>query len=219
MDLNLSVPETSAERSVAKRAFDAFAAFAGLLLAAPVLGAAMLAVRLEDRGPALYFQDRVGLRGRSFRLVKLRSMRVNSVPVDQMGQVRADNAMVTRTGRVLRRLKLDELPQLWNVLVGEMSLVGPRPTIASQVEKYDPVQARRLTVRPGLSGWAQVNGNTEIPWEDRIALDLWYVDHWSMRLDLRILLKTIVVVLGGERADVATVQKARTHANRIDRGR
>jgi lipopolysaccharide/colanic/teichoic acid biosynthesis glycosyltransferase len=197
-----------------KRACDVLGA--GLLLAAcsPVLLVAALAVALEDGFPVLFLQDRVGRAGRSFRVVKLRTMRVNAEDVDALGQVRPGHQLVLRSGNVLRRLKIDELAQLWNVLRGDMSLVGPRPTVRSQVDKYDAFQRRRLEMRPGLTGWAQVNGNVELSWDERILLDVWYLDHWSLWLDARILLATARVVLFGERRDDHALEEASQHAHR-----
>jgi lipopolysaccharide/colanic/teichoic acid biosynthesis glycosyltransferase len=157
---------------------------------APLLGLAALAIKLEDGGPVLYRQVRVGLDGREFELVKLRTMVVGAETMGAGYAVDERDPRITRVGRALRRLSLDELPQLWNVLRGDMSLVGPRPTLAYQVEQYTPQQRRRLEVRPGLTGWAQVHGRAELPWDERIELDVWYVEHRSPRLDLKILLRT-----------------------------
>jgi lipopolysaccharide/colanic/teichoic acid biosynthesis glycosyltransferase len=201
-----------------KRGMDVAVSAALLVAAAPLLALSALAVLVEDGRPVLFRQARVGWRGRDFALLKLRSMRVHDAAPEAVGQVRGDHALVTRAGRVLRRLKLDELPQLWNVLRGDMSLVGPRPTIRSQVDAYDAFQRRRLLVRPGMTGWAQVNGNTEVSWEERIELDVWYVDHWSPWLDLRILAATAMVVLRGERVGGRAVAVAHEHADRSRRG-
>jgi lipopolysaccharide/colanic/teichoic acid biosynthesis glycosyltransferase len=209
----------AAATSLAKRLLDVVASGAGLVLASPVLLAAAAAVWLEDGRPIFFMQDRVGLRGARFRVAKFRSMRVNDTPPEALPQIRPDHELVTRSGAILRRLKIDELPQLWSVVKGDMSLIGPRPTLASQVEQYDLVQRRRLDVRPGLSGWAQVNGNTEISWNERIALDVWYVDHWSPLLDLKILAKTVAVVLFGEHPNATAVDQARVHAERARRSR
>ncbi len=179
------------------RAADVAGAAVGLALAAPALGVAALAIKLEDRGPVLYRQRRVGKDGVEFELLKLRTM----VPgADQTGAgyaVDRGDPRITRVGRVLRRLSIDELPQLWNVVRGEMSLVGPRPTLAYQVERYTPRQRRRLEVKPGLTGWAQVHGRAGLPWAERIELDVWYVEHRSPWLDLRILLRTPAALFSG----------------------
>ena len=180
-----------------KRALDVVGAALALTVASPLLGLAALAVRLEDGGPFLYRQRRVGLNGKEFELLKVRTMIVGAEHQGAGWAVDAGDPRITRTGRVLRRLSLDELPQLWNVVRGDMSLVGPRPTLAYQVERYTPRQRRRLDVRPGITGWAQVNGRATLPWEDRIELDLWYVDNRSLWLDLKILARTPLTLATG----------------------
>jgi lipopolysaccharide/colanic/teichoic acid biosynthesis glycosyltransferase len=178
----------------AKRALDVVGAGVGLALAAPVLLAAAVAIKLDDGGPVLYRQERVGRDGRPFRIVKLRTMVVGAEVLGAGYAVDEGDTRITRAGAVLRAASLDELPQLLNVLFGEMSLVGPRPTLAYQVERYDARQRHRLDVRPGVTGWAQVNGRASLPWEERIELDLWYVEHASLALDLRILARTVAVL-------------------------
>jgi lipopolysaccharide/colanic/teichoic acid biosynthesis glycosyltransferase len=173
-----------------KRALDVVGAVVGLLLAAPVLGLAALAIKIEDGGPVFYRQSRVGMGGRSFDVLKLRTMVVDAERLSGTWPVDERDPRITRVGSVLRRLSLDELPQLLNVLRGDMSLVGPRPTLAYQVEQYTPRQRRRLDVRPGLTGWAQVNGRARLRWAERIELDVWYVENQSVWLDLKILLRT-----------------------------
>jgi lipopolysaccharide/colanic/teichoic acid biosynthesis glycosyltransferase len=168
-----------------------------LLLTSPVLLIAMLAIRLDSRGPAIYRARRAGLDGAEFELLKLRTMHPGNEPVGVGTPVLGRDPRVTRVGHLLRRLSLDELPNLVNVLRGEMAVVGPRPTLAAQVERYTPHQRRRLEVRPGLTGWAQVNGRAGIPWEERIELDVWYVEHRSLALDLRILARTFRLLLTG----------------------
>jgi lipopolysaccharide/colanic/teichoic acid biosynthesis glycosyltransferase len=163
----------------------------------PLLGLAALAVKLEDRGPVFYRQLRVGKDGRDFELLKLRTMVVDAERQGAGYAVDRDDPRITRAGRVLRRLSIDELPQLWNVLRGEMSLVGPRPTLRYQVDRYDERQRSRLDVKPGLTGWAQVNGRAALPWDERIEFDLWYVEHRSTRLDLKILVRTPVALFRG----------------------
>jgi lipopolysaccharide/colanic/teichoic acid biosynthesis glycosyltransferase len=179
------------------RAFDVAAAAFLLVLAAPFLLFAAIAIKLDSRGPVIYRQRRVGGGGRLFELYKLRTMHPGADPVGVGEPVLEDDPLVTRVGRVLRRLSLDELPNLVNVLRGEMAIVGPRPTLEAQVSGYTPHQRRRLEVKPGLTGWAQVNGRAGIPWEDRIEMDVWYVDHRSLRLDLRILARTARLLLTG----------------------
>ena len=179
------------------RTLDVVGASLGLALAAPVLGAAALAIKLEDGGPVLYRQRRVGYRGEDFDLLKLRTMVVGAEKLGAGWAVNRGDPRITRVGRALRRLSLDELPQLWNVLRGDMSLIGPRPTLRYQVDQYTPRQRRRLDVKPGLTGWAQVHGRTKLPWDERIELDLWYVEHRSPRLDLEILLRTPIALFTG----------------------
>jgi exopolysaccharide biosynthesis polyprenyl glycosylphosphotransferase len=180
-----------------KRILDLAGAGLALLLASPLLLLAALAIKLDDRGPVLYRQRRVGRHGEEFDLLKLRTMIVGAEAQGAGWAVNAGDPRITRAGRVLRRLSLDELPQLWNVVRGEMSLVGPRPTLAYQVERYTPRQRRRLEVKPGITGWAQVQGRARVPWDDRIEFDVWYVEHRSLWLDLRILARTPMALFTG----------------------
>ncbi|MGI8974299.1 MAG: sugar transferase [Gaiella sp.] len=179
------------------RATDCALAGFGLVLGGPLLALAAIAIKLEDGGPVLYRQLRVGKNGTDFELLKLRSMVVGAETQGAGLAVDAGDSRITRVGRVVRRTSIDELPQLWNVLRGEMSIVGPRPTVRSQVERYTTRQLRRLEVRPGLTGWAQIKGRAMLPWNERIELDVWYVDHRSPVLDLRILLRTPLALFGG----------------------
>jgi lipopolysaccharide/colanic/teichoic acid biosynthesis glycosyltransferase len=179
------------------RALDVAGASFGLALASPALAVAALAIKLEDRGPILYRQRRVGRDGREFELVKLRTMVIGAESQGAGLAVNRGDPRITHVGGMLRRLSLDELPQLWNVIRGEMSLIGPRPTLAYQVEKYTPRQRRRLEVKPGITGWAQIHGRAALPWEERIELDVWYVENRSPRVDLKILLRTPLALLGG----------------------
>lgn len=168
-----------------------------LLLTAPLLLAAAVAVRLDSPGPAFYRQRRSGLHGEQFDMLKLRTMVDGAEHVGAGLAVNAGDSRITRVGAFLRRTSLDELPNLLNVLRGEMSLIGPRPTLPAQVAQYTARQHRRLSVRPGITGWAQVNGRASLPWSERIELDIYYVEHRSLLLDLRILLRTPLLVLGG----------------------
>jgi lipopolysaccharide/colanic/teichoic acid biosynthesis glycosyltransferase len=179
------------------RALDLAGASIGLVLASPFLAAAAIAIKLDGGGPVLYRQQRVGKDGREFELVKLRTMVVGAESKGAGWAVNHGDPRITRVGSVLRRLSFDEVPQLWNVVRGEMSLIGPRPTLAYQVEQYTPHQRRRLDVRPGITGWAQVQGRASLPWEERIELDVWYVDHRSPKLDLKILARTPLALFGG----------------------
>jgi lipopolysaccharide/colanic/teichoic acid biosynthesis glycosyltransferase len=180
-----------------RRVLDVVGAGAGLVLAGPLLAAAAVAVKLEDGGPVLYRQQRIGQNGEEFDLLKLRTMVVGAEREGAGWAVDQGDPRITRVGRVLRRLSLDEVPQLWNVVHGEMSLVGPRPTLAYQVEQYSPRQRRRLEVKPGITGWAQVNGRARLRWADRIELDVWYVENRSVWLDLKILARTPVALFTG----------------------
>ncbi len=179
------------------RALDVTIAGAGLVLASPLLGLAALAVKLETRGPALYRQTRVGRDGADFELLKLRTMVIGAETRGAGAAVNRGDPRITRVGRVLRRVSLDELPQLWNVVRGDMSVIGPRPTLRYQVEQYDERQRHRLDVRPGITGWAQIHGRAALPWAERIELDLWYVRHRSWKTDLLILLRTPLALFGG----------------------
>jgi lipopolysaccharide/colanic/teichoic acid biosynthesis glycosyltransferase len=179
------------------RALDVAIAGAGLAAASPLLALSALAVKLEDGGPVLYRQTRVGKDGVDFELLKLRTMIVGAERVGAGYAVNEGDARITRVGRVLRKLSLDELPQLWNVVRGDMSVIGPRPTLRYQVERYDARQRRRLDVKPGITGWAQIHGRAALPWADRIELDVWYVDHRSRKTDLLILVRTPVALFGG----------------------
>jgi len=167
------------------------------VLASPLLAAGALAVRLGDGGPVFYRQRRVGLRGEEFELLKLRTMVVGAEAQGAGWAVNRGDPRITRAGRLLRRLSVDELPQLWNVLRGDMSLVGPRPTLAYQVERYTERQRKRLEVKPGLTGWAQIHGRASLPWEERIELDVWYVENRSWLVDAKVLLRTPLALFRG----------------------
>jgi lipopolysaccharide/colanic/teichoic acid biosynthesis glycosyltransferase len=179
------------------RPADILIAALALIVLSPFLLAAAIAIRLGGRGPILYRQRRVGRGGREFEMLKLRTMVPGSDPVGVGTAVTREDPRVTRVGRFLRRSSLDEVPNLLNVLRGEMAIVGPRPTIPAQVSAYTPRQRRRHEVLPGITGWAQVQGRAGIPWEERIELDVWYVENRSLALDLRILARTARLVLTG----------------------
>jgi lipopolysaccharide/colanic/teichoic acid biosynthesis glycosyltransferase len=168
-----------------------------LALSSPVLALAMLAIRLESAGPVIYRQRRIGLEGHEFEVLKLRTMVDGAEHIGAGLAVNENDARITRVGALLRRTSLDELPNLVNVLRGEMSLIGPRPTLPVQVEQYTERQRGRLALRPGITGWAQVNGRAALPWAERIELDLYYIEHRSLALDLKILWRTVAMVLGG----------------------
>ena len=179
------------------RVADVIVAGTGLVLTSPILGLAALATKLDGGGPVVYRQTRVGKDGEDFDVLKLRSMVVGAERLGAGYAVDQGDARITRVGRILRRTSIDELPQLWNVLRGDMSVIGPRPTLRYQVEQYDEHQRRRLDVRPGLTGWAQIHGRASLPWAERIELDVWYVDHRSARIDLEILLRTPLALFRG----------------------
>ena len=179
------------------RAVDVVVAGTGLVLVSPVLGLAALATKLASGGPILYRQRRVGRDGRDFDVLKLRTMVLGAENLGAGFAVDKGDSRITRVGRILRRTSIDELPQLWNILRGDMSVIGPRPTLRYQVEQYDEHQWRRLDIRPGLTGWAQVHGRASLPWAERIELDIWYVEHRSPLVDLEILLRTPLALFRG----------------------
>ena len=188
----------SVSARVPARVLDLAIAVPAAVLSAPVVGVLVALIRLESPGHPIYTQTRVGLDGRLFEIYKLRTM-VRGAEFTGAGlAIQEGDDRITRIGTLLRRYSLDELPNLWNVLRGEMSIVGPRPTLAVQVEQYTERQRGRLAVKPGITGWAQVNGRASLPWPERIELDLWYVEHRSLALDLQILARTVRMVLGGE---------------------
>ncbi|ATB43171.1 hypothetical protein CYFUS_008651 [Cystobacter fuscus] len=175
-----------------KRCIDRLAAAVGLVCLSPVMAMTALAIRTTMGGPVLFRQMRPGRGGRTFQLVKFRTM-LDALDAD--GQPLPDEQRLTRVGKFLRATSLDELPQLWNVLRGDMSLVGPRPLLVEYLPRYSAEQARRHDVLPGITGWAQVNGRNALGWEERFQLDVWYVDHWSLALDTRILALTVLRVV------------------------
>jgi lipopolysaccharide/colanic/teichoic acid biosynthesis glycosyltransferase len=179
------------------RALDVVVAALGLALAAPIVVLAAIAIRLESPGSPIYRQRRVGRGGEPFEMLKLRTMVAGAEQIGAGMAVNQGDPRITRVGGVLRRLSLDELPNLVNVLRGEMAVVGPRPTIQAQVDQYTDRQRRRLEVKPGITGWAQVNGRASLPWHERIELDVWYVDNRSLVLDLRILARTARMLARG----------------------
>ena len=181
-----------------RRAIDIAVSACALALASPLLALAVIAIRLESDGPAIYRQVRAGLRGAPFEMLKLRTMVAGAERIGAGLAINAGDPRITRVGELLRRTSLDELPNLVNVLRGEMSLIGPRPTLPAQVEQYSRRQRERLSVKPGITGWAQVNGRAALPWSQRIELDLYYIEHRSLALDLRILWRTVAMVLGAK---------------------
>jgi lipopolysaccharide/colanic/teichoic acid biosynthesis glycosyltransferase len=180
-----------------KRIIDLAVAVPGAIVSLPVVAATAAAIRAESPGNPVFTQTRVGRDGRPFALFKLRTMVKDAESLGEGLRIAEGDARITKLGGWLRRLSIDELPQLWNVVRGDMSLIGPRPTLQYQVDQYTPHQRRRLEVRPGITGWAQVNGRAALPWSERIELDVWYVDHLSWRMDLKILARTLPQVFGG----------------------
>jgi lipopolysaccharide/colanic/teichoic acid biosynthesis glycosyltransferase len=183
---------------VITRALDVLLSGIGSLVSAPVVALLAVAIRVESPGHPVYRQTRIGRDNQPFAIYKLRTM-VRGAEFTGAGlAIQEGDDRITRLGAILRRYSLDELPNLWNVLRGEMAIVGPRPTVPVQVEQYSPRQLGRLAVKPGITGWAQVNGRASLPWPERIELDLWYVEHRSLALDLKILARTARMVLTGE---------------------
>jgi lipopolysaccharide/colanic/teichoic acid biosynthesis glycosyltransferase len=176
---------------------DVAIAAALLVVASPLLLAALVAIRLESKGSPIYRQRRVGRDGQPFDLYKLRTMVTGAETLGAGMAVNEGDPRITRTGALLRRFSLDELPNLVNVLHGELAIVGPRPTIQAQVDQYTDRQRRRLEVKPGITGWAQVNGRAALPWHERIELDVWYVDNRTLLLDLKILAMTVRMLVTG----------------------
>jgi exopolysaccharide biosynthesis polyprenyl glycosylphosphotransferase len=210
MALSVNAVRLTRAQAIAKRAFDVAMSAVGLLLIAPLLAAIALAIRLDTGGPVLFRQERIGLHRRRFKLLKFRTMVVGAEAMlaDLAVHNEADGPLfkmrndprITRVGRHLRRYSLDELPQLWNVLVGEMSLVGPRPPLPKEVEAYEDWQLDRLEVRPGITGLWQVSGRSELPFDEYVRLDLFYIENWSLAYDLFILAKTISMLLSARGA-------------------
>jgi lipopolysaccharide/colanic/teichoic acid biosynthesis glycosyltransferase len=180
---------------IGKRLFDLFLTLPGLILISPLLGFLALVMLLTDGRPVLFRQPRAGLHGKFFYIFKFRSMHE---AFDEQGRPLPDERRISRLGKFLRANSLDELPELINILRGEMSLVGPRPLLARYLERYNAEQMRRHETLPGLTGWAQINGRNAVSWEERFRLDVWYVDHWSLWLDIKILALTLAKVMKRE---------------------
>ncbi len=181
-----------------KRILDFGGALVALCILVPALPLLSLLIWLDSGPPVFFKQERIGKNGVPFAIIKFRTMKYASEPHTIGRYVNSNDPSLTRLGRFLRRWGLDELPQLVNVLKGEMSLIGPRPTLRYQVVKYDEIQKRRLEVKPGITGWAQVNGRNALNWQQRMTYDIWYIDNWSLALDLRILALTPAAILRKE---------------------
>jgi sugar transferase EpsL len=195
-----------------KRLVNLGASVLGLTILSPVLAAVAVTVRYRDGSPVFFTQTRAGEGGRAFRLFKFRTMTDEH---DAQGVLLPDETRMTSVGRNLRRFRLDELPELYNVMIGDMSFVGPRPLPPEYTESLGPFQARRLEVHPGLTGWAQVSGNTLLTMDEKAALDVWYVDHQSLRLDAIILFETVRVVLFGEKIRSERLEAAQAYARSV----
>lgn len=181
-----------------KEIFDRVVAFVALIILLPIFLVVVLLIKIDSMGPVFFLQERVGEDGKIFKAIKFRTMMIDAPDKTKGVYINKNNPYVTRVGKLLRRTGIDELPQSINVLKGEMSLVGPRPTVPYQVEKYDEFQKKRLLMKPGITGWALVNGRNKLTWSERIKLDVWYVENWNFWLDIKILFKTVWVVAKGE---------------------
>jgi sugar transferase EpsL len=190
--LQAQIPQ---EVPLRKRFLDLILTIPGLLIISPLLFLIAIVVRIQMGPPAIFKQTRPGHKGKLFSVYKFRTMTDDR---DEAGELLPDAARITRLGRLLRSFSLDELPELFNVLRGEMSLVGPRPLLTLYLDRYTPEQARRHDVLPGITGWAQVNGRNTLTWEDKFHFDVWYVENWSLRLDIKILLRTMWIVIARE---------------------
>lgn len=180
-----------------KRLIDIIFSVTGLIFLSPFLLLTMVSIKIDDQGPVFFRQQRVGKDGLLFRIIKFRTMVVNAEKMGAGVFIERNDPRITKVGKLLRYMSLDELPQLFNVIKGEMSLVGPRPTLLYQVERYDERQKQRLNMKPGITGWAQINGRNELSWPEKIELDLWYVNNWKLGLDFKILWKTMLIVFSG----------------------
>jgi len=181
-----------------KEVFDKIVSFISLVVLLPLFLVVAILIKLDSPGPVFFLQDRVGKDGKIFKVFKFRTMTSDAPEKTKGKYIDKSNPYVTRVGKILRRTGIDELPQLINVLKGEMSLVGPRPTLPYQVAKYNEHQTKRLLMKPGITSWALIHGRNKLTWPERIEYDVWYVEHWSFWLDIKILLKTVWVVVSGE---------------------
>lgn len=180
-----------------KEIFDKIFSLIAIIILIPLFLLVSILIKFDSEGPVFFIQERVGKDGKPFKAFKFRTMYVDAPSKTKGRYILKDDPNITKIGKILRRTGIDELPQLINVLKGDMSLVGPRPTLRYQVEKYDDYQRKRLLMKPGITGWALINGRNKLTWPERIKLDVWYVENWSFWLDIKILLKTIWVVVSG----------------------
>lgn len=194
-----------------KDIFDKIVSFIALLLFLPLFLIVAILIELDSKGPVFFLQERIGKNGKTFKVFKFRTMTIDASEKTKGKYINKDNPYVTRVGKILRRTGIDELPQLINVLKGEMSLVGPRPTLPYQVAKYNDFQKKRLLMKPGITSWALINGRNKLTWDERIKYDVWYIENWSFWLDIEILFKTVWVVATGKGlyADMETDDIAR----------
>jgi exopolysaccharide biosynthesis polyprenyl glycosylphosphotransferase len=183
---------------IAKEIFDKIISFVALLVLLPIFLIAAILIKIDSKGPVFFLQERVGKDGKIFKVFKFRTMTVEAPEKTKGKYIEKSNPYVTRVGKFLRRSGIDELPQLINVLKGDMSLVGPRPTLPYQVAKYNDYQRKRLLMKPGITSWALIHGRNKLTWPERIEYDVWYIEHWSFWLDIKILFKTVWVVAKGE---------------------
>src|SRR3989338_2795732 len=197
-----------------KRILDVLLVIPAIILLVPVWLLLSLCVFIENPGPVIFRQVRLGKDEKLFTLYKFRSMYTNNIPPLDLGAVKHNHALVTRVGYFIRRLKFDETQQLLNILKGDMSLVGPRPCLPARLNNMSLDEKRRFSFLPGLTGWAEVNGNVELSWEEQLLLDLWYVDYWSLFLDFKIILKTVIVVLFGSRKNEMALMNAKKNPNK-----
>lgn len=198
-----------------KRVFDITIATIFIILSIPFWIVLAICIYIEDPGPIIFKQKRLGKDGKIFTIVKLRSMYVNNIPPLELGAIKHNHSLVTKVGHFMRRSKFDETPQFISVLLGDMSIVGPRPCLPDRMETMTAVEKKRLTMAPGLSGWAEVNGNVDLTWDEQVLLDLWYVNNWSFWLDLKVFIKTIKVVLFGSEINQTALDDARVLYTRL----
>ncbi len=202
-----------------KRSFDILFSLICVIILSPVYLIVAFLIKLESKGPVLFIQERVGKDEKLFRIFKFRSMIVHAYAPEELGPVKHNHAVVTKVGYVLRRTKLDEIPQFFNVLFGQMSVVGPRPCLFESVKNMPLVERRRFRVLPGITGWAEVNGNVELTWSEQLALDLWYVDHQSFSLDIFILIKTLQTVMMGSIRNTTALAQAQQYKSFLQGGK